>query len=67
MLNIGYNKPKVYYFLAGILISVLVYYMDYLLNILIENQKIPLMFAAWITPFILMLFCLIGLVRINEK
>ncbi|MDA7713890.1 LptF/LptG family permease [Candidatus Pelagibacter sp.] len=67
MLNIGHNKPKIYYFLAGILISVLVYYINYLLNILIENQKIPLMFSAWITPFILMLFCLVGLVRVNEK
>ena len=67
MLNIGYNKPKVYYFLAGILISVLVYYINYLVNILIENQKIPLMFSVWITHFILMLFCLIGLVRVNEK
>ena len=67
MLNIGHNKSKVYYFLAGILISVLVYYMNYLLNVLIENQKIPLMFSAWIAPFILALFCLIGLVRVNEK
>jgi lipopolysaccharide export system permease protein len=67
MINIGHNKPKVYYFLAGILISVLVYYMNYLLNILIENQKIPLMFSTWIAPFILALFCLIGLVRVNEK
>ena len=67
MLNIGHNKSKVYYFLTGILISVLVYYMNYLLNILIENQKIPLMFSAWITLFILMLFCLIGLIKINEK
>ena len=67
MLNIGHNKPKVYYFLVGILISVIVYYMDYLINVLIENQKIPLMFSAWITPFLLILFCLIGLVRINEK
>jgi lipopolysaccharide export system permease protein len=67
MLNIGHNKPKVYYFLTGILISVLVYYINFLLNTLIENQKIPLMFSAWITPFMLALFCLIGLVRINEK
>ena len=67
MLNIGHNKPKVYYFLTGILISVLVYYMNFLLNTLVENQKIPIMFSAWITPFILALFCLIGLVRINEK
>ena len=67
MLNIGHNKPKVYYFLSGILISVFIYYINYLLNILIETQKIPLMFSAWILPFLLALFCLIGLVRINEK
>ena len=67
MLNIGHNKPRVYYFLTGILISVLVYYINFIINTLIENQKIPLMFSAWITPFMLALFCLIGLVRINEK
>ena len=67
MLNIGHNRPRVFYFLAGILISVLVYYINYLINVLIENQKIPLMFSAWIAPFILLLFCLIGLVRVNEK
>ena len=67
MLNIGHNKPKVYYFLVGILISVFIYYINYLLNILIETQKIPLMFSSWILPFLLTLFCIIGLVRINEK
>jgi len=67
MLNIGHNKPKVYYFLAGILISVFIYYINYLLKILIDTQKIPLMFSSWILPFLLTLFCIIGLVRINEK
>tara|TARA_B110000971_G_scaffold78786_1_gene80906 strand:+ start:889 stop:1968 length:1080 start_codon:yes stop_codon:yes gene_type:complete len=67
MLNVGHNKPKVYYFLGGILISVFIYYINYLLNILIETQKIPLMFSSWILPFLLTLFCIIGLVRINEK
>ena len=67
MLNIGHNKPKVYYFLVGILISVFIYYINYLLNILIENQKIPLMFSSWLLPLLLVLFCMIGLVRINEK
>ncbi len=67
MLNIRYNKPRVFYLLAGILASVLVYYMNYLFNILIENQKIPFVFSVWFTQFILFLLCLIGLVRINEK
>ena len=67
MLNIRYNKPRVFYLLAGISISVLVYYMNYLFNVLIENQKIPFMFSVWFTQFLLLLLCLIGLVRINEK
>ncbi len=67
MLNIGYNKPRIFYIITGILISVLVYYMNYLFNLLIENQKIPSMFSVWFPQFLLFLFCLFGLVRINEK
>ena len=67
MLNIGHNKTRIFYLIMGILISVLIYYMNYLFNILIENQRIPFMFSVWFTQFLLFLFCLIGLVRINEK
>ena len=67
MLNIGHNKTRIFYLIMGILISVLIYYMNYLFNILIENQKIPFMFSVWFTQFLLLLLCLIGLVRINEK
>ena len=67
MLNIKHNKPRVFYIISGILISVLVYYINYLFNILIENEKIPFIFSVWFTQFLLFLFCLVGLVRINEK
>ncbi len=67
MLNIGYNKPRVFYLINGIIISVIIYYMNYLFNILIENQKIPFVFSVWFPQFLLFLFCLAGLVRINEK
>ena len=67
MLNIGHNKPRVFYLVNGILISVLIYYMNYLFNLLIENQKIPFIFSVWFPQFLLFLFCLAGLVRINEK
>ena len=67
MLNIGHNKPKIFYIIAGILISVIVYYINYLFNVLIENNKIPSMFSVWFPLFLLLLICLMGLVRINEK
>ena len=67
MLNIGHNKPRVFYLIMGILISVTVYYTNYLFNILVENQKVSLMFSIWFVQFLLLLICSVGLVRINEK
>tara|TARA_B110000114_G_C14828054_1_gene291509 strand:- start:372 stop:599 length:228 start_codon:yes stop_codon:yes gene_type:complete len=67
MLNIRHNKPKIFYIIAGIFISVIVYYINYLFNVLIENNKIPSMFSVWFPHFLLFLMCLMGLVRINEK
>ena len=67
MLNIGHNKPRVFYLILGILISVTVYYANYLFNILVENQKISLGFSIWFIQFLLLLICSVGLVRINEK
>ena len=67
MLNIGHNKPRVFYLILGILISVTVYYANYLFNILVENQKISFAFSIWSIQFLLLLLCLVGLVRVNEK
>jgi len=67
MFNIGHDKPRVFYLITGILISVSVYYMNYLFNILVESQKIPFMFSVWFLQFLLLLLCFVGLVRINEK
>ena len=67
MLNIGHNKPRIMYLVSGILVSVLIYYLNYLFNLLIESQKIPFMFSIWAPQFLLLLICSVGLVRINEK
>ncbi len=67
MLNIGHNKPRVFYLIIGVLISVTVYYANYLFNTLVENQKISLSFSVWFIQFLLFLICSVGLVRINEK
>ena len=67
MLNIQQNKTRIFYLMTGILVSVLIYYMNYLFNVLIENQKIPFTFTVWFPQFLLLLICSVGLVRINEK
>ena len=67
MLNIGHNKSRVFYLIVGVLISVTVYYANYLFNTLVENQKISIVFSVWFVQFLLFLICSVGLVRINEK
>ena len=67
MLNIGHNRSRIFYLIAGVLISVLIYYMNYIFSLLIESQKIPFVFSVWFPQFLLLLCCLFGMVRINER
>jgi len=67
MMNIGINKSKIFYVTLGILLSVLIYYVNYFSNILGENEKIPMYISVWIPLFFVSIISLIGLVRINEK
>ena len=67
MLNVGYNKSKIFHIIIGILLSVIIYYMNFFLKTLGESQKIPYLIAVWLPLVILSIVSLIGLVRINEK
>ncbi len=67
MMNIAINKSKIFYVILGILLSVLIYYVNYFSNILGENEKIPMYISVWIPLFFVSIISLIGLVRINEK
>ena len=67
MLNIKFNKPKIFHIILGILLSVVIYYINYFSNILGENGKISPTLAVWMPLLILSLISTIGLVRINEK
>ena len=67
MLNIKFNKPKVFNIILGILLSVVIYYINYFSNILGENGKISTTLSVWMPLLILSLISSIGLVRINEK
>ena len=67
MLNIGYQKQRLYLIVLGILLSVVIYYINFFFGTMGINEKLPLVISVWTPIFILFIFTLIGLVRINEK
>ena len=67
MFNIKRNKPLIFHIILGILISVIIYYIYYLINLLGINGKIPINVSAILPLVIFSLFIGVGLVRINEK
>ena len=67
MLNIGYQKQKLYLIVIGIMLSVIIYYINFFFGTMGINEKLPLIISVWTPIFILFIISLIGLVRINEK
>ncbi len=67
MLNIKRNKSKIFHIMLGTFFSVLIYYMNYFSSLLGQNERLPEIFSIWLPLLIILLFCSIGLVRINEK
>jgi len=67
MLNIKFNRSKIFYLIIGILSSVSIYYVNYFSGILGQNEKIPVSLSIWMPIFIFGLFSSIGMVKINEK
>ena len=47
MLNTKHNKSKIFHILLGIIISVIVYYINYFFKVVIETQDIPYIFSIW--------------------
>jgi lipopolysaccharide export system permease protein len=67
MLNIKYNKSKFVNITIGIILSVIIYYLNYFINLLGTNEKLPIIISIWLPHLILFLFCLTFLIRINEN
>ena len=67
MLNTKHNRSKVLNIILGIISSVIIYYLNYFINLMGETERIPFMISIW-TPFLLLsIICLIGLIRVNEN
>ena len=67
MFNVKFNRSKIFNFIIGILISVIIYYVNFFFKLLTESEKIPIMVSVLAPQIILLLIACIGLVKINEK
>ncbi len=67
MLNIKYNKSKIVNITIGIILSVIIYYLNYFINLLGTNEKLPIIISIWLPHLLLLLLCLTFLIRINEN
>jgi lipopolysaccharide export system permease protein len=67
MLNIPLNKPKFFYLLMGIFVSVLIFYINHFSSLLGESNKLPVTLSIWLPHVIVSILTGIGMVRINEK
>lgn len=67
MLKIKYNKSKIFHITFGILVSVVIYYINHFFNVIIETQDVPYVFSIWGPQMILFLIITMNLIRINEK
>ena len=67
MINIGYNKSKIGNIAIGIAVSVVIYYVNYFFNVIIETQDVPYLTSIWGPQIILFMIIITNLIRINEK
>tara|TARA_B100000945_G_C20355346_1_gene584339 strand:+ start:9 stop:992 length:984 start_codon:yes stop_codon:yes gene_type:complete len=65
MFNI--RKTKISMVIAGVLASVVFYYIYYFSKILGINERVPIYLSTWLPHLLLLLICLIGVVKLNEK
>ena len=67
MFNIGYQKNSFFRITLGIFFSVIIYYVNYFLNILGTNEKVPLTLSIFMPLIILTIINFISIIKINEK
>ncbi len=67
MFNFKKEKSLLFHIIIGILMSVMIYYMNFIFNSLGNNGKIPIYLSIFFPIFIISTISIIGLVRVNEK
>ena len=67
MFNNKRNSSMIFHLILGILLSVIIYYFNYLFNLLGENGKLPIILSIYLPFMILLLLTSIGMIKLNEK
>ena len=67
MFNFTQQKSLLFHVMIGILMSVMIYYLNFIFNSLGNNGRIPINVSIFFPLIIVSLFSIIGLVNINEK
>jgi lipopolysaccharide export system permease protein len=67
MFNNKRNASIIFHLILGIFLSVIIYYLYFLFNLLGENGKMPIILSIYLPFVILVLIALIGMVKLNEK
>ncbi len=67
MFNLAKNKSLLFHIIIGILVSVVIYYINFIFNSLGNNGKIPVYTSVFFPLIIISTLSLIGLININEK
>ena len=67
MFNISNDKPLIFHIALGVLMSVIIYYMNFIFGSLASNGRIPIIASIFFPILILSFFMIIGLIDINEK
>ena len=66
MINFKFIKTKFFTIVIGVIVSVMVYYINYFSSIFGSNETLPIGLSIWLPHLILLLICSLVMVRINE-
>ena len=67
MFNFRKDKSLFYHVILGILMSVIIYYINFLFTSLGNSGKIPIILSIYLPLLFISIFAIIGLIRVNEK
>ena len=67
MFQIQLYSSKALNISIGVIVSVLIYYLNYFINLLGKNEYVPIEISIWMTQLILFIICIMGNLKINEK
>ena len=67
MFNFTKNRTLLFHIITGVLLSVSLYYVNFIFSSLGNNGKIPVFISIFFPLFIIFTISIIGLININEK